>query len=71
MNYIELFMRRNFIAIDEKFAIKGCKKYSDIDKSFYFDSNYNLKSKHINREHNSIFLRLLSGIYSIVVDIKS
>jgi len=66
INYIKMFMKHNFISKHELFAINGCQKYSNDDEVFYFDDNYNLKSNCIRREHNSIFLKLLSGTYSIV-----
>jgi hypothetical protein len=69
INYIEMFMKHNFISKYELFAIRGSKKYADTDKIFYFDDKYNLKSDSIEREHNSIFLRLLAGTYSIIIDV--
>lgn len=69
MNYIELFMKHNFISIGEKFAVKGTIKYAETDKIFYIDKNYQLKSDLINSEHSSILIKLLSGTYSIVIDL--
>lgn len=67
MNYIELFMKHNFISIGERFAIKGCEKYLETEKIFYFDEKYNLRSGCIIH-HNSIFLKLLTGVYSVIIE---
>lgn len=64
-NYIELFMADSGISRDDRFAIKGCKKYSAQEKIFYFNKAYRLRGIK-NVEHNSILMNLLAGVYTIV-----
>ena len=68
MNYVKVLMTVHSLSIGKRFAINGCEKYTRDEDIFYFDGDYNLRSGSGKVDHNSIFLKLLTGVYSIVID---
>lgn len=67
MNYVEDLMNEHNLKTGDYFSIKGSIKYNNWDKIFYFDSRYNLRSKSGDIIHSSIFVKLMTGEYEIIL----